>query len=117
MLTVYNGTACVTIVRKRPKETLTSAKTARVPFGDQPTKALEIPEVYDFYNHKIGAVNIADQLAATDYGCRRIKRGTWQALEHWLLSTVLVNMYLVSLYSNINREREVKFRNQRDFRI
>jgi hypothetical protein len=75
MSTVYDGTARVTTVRKRPKETSTSAKTARVPFGDQPTKALEIPEVYNFYNHKMGAVDIADQLAATDYGCRRIRRG------------------------------------------
>ena len=65
----------------------------------------------------MGAVDIADQLATTDYSCRRIRRGTWQALEHWLLSTVLVNTYLVSLYSNIDEEREVKFRNQRDFRM
>lgn len=32
--TIYNGTTCVTTVRKRPKETSTSAKTVRVPFGD-----------------------------------------------------------------------------------
>ena len=57
---VYNRTICVIIVRKRPKKTLISAKTARVPFEDQPTKALEISKVYDFYNHKINAINIAD---------------------------------------------------------
>jgi hypothetical protein len=82
MSTVFDGSARVTTVQKRPKETSTNAKTARVPFGDQPTKELEIPQVYDFYNHKIGAVDIADQLAAIDYGCRRIRRGAWQALEH-----------------------------------
>jgi hypothetical protein len=43
MSTVFDGSACVTIVRKRPKKTSTNAKTARVPFGDQPTKELEIP--------------------------------------------------------------------------
>jgi hypothetical protein len=82
MSTVFDGSARVTTVRKRPKETSTNAKTARVPFGDQPTKELEIPQVYDFYNHKMEAVDIADQLAAVDYGCRRIRRGAWQALEH-----------------------------------
>ena len=60
MSTVYNRTAYVTIVRKQPKKTLTNAKTAYVSFRDQPTKALEIPKVYNFYNHKIGAINIAD---------------------------------------------------------
>jgi hypothetical protein len=41
--TVFDGSARVTTVRKQPKETSTNAKTARVPFGDQPTKELEIP--------------------------------------------------------------------------
>ena len=56
-------------------------------------------------------------MAITDYNCRRIRRDAWQALEHWLLSIVLVNTYLVSLYSNIDEEKEVKFQNQRDFRM
>jgi hypothetical protein len=34
MSTVFDGSACVTTVRKRSKETLTNAKTARVPFGN-----------------------------------------------------------------------------------
>ena len=31
--------------RKRPSKTSTSARTARVPFGDQPRKELPIPEI------------------------------------------------------------------------
>jgi hypothetical protein len=60
MSTVFDGSACVIIIRKRPKETSTNTKTARVLFEDQPTKELEIPQVYDFYNHKIGAIDIVD---------------------------------------------------------
>jgi hypothetical protein len=43
MLTVFNRSAYVTTVQKRPKKTLTNAKTTRVLFEDQPTKELEIP--------------------------------------------------------------------------
>jgi hypothetical protein len=75
MLTVYNRTGCVTTVQRRPKKTLTNAKTARVPFGDQPTKELKIPKVYHKYNHKMLEVNIADQLASLNSGQRRIRRG------------------------------------------
>jgi hypothetical protein len=60
MLTVYNGKSKVTKVRKRPKKTLSKAKTARVPFGDQPTKELEIPELYNCYNYNMLAINVAD---------------------------------------------------------
>jgi hypothetical protein len=60
MLTVYNRTSYVTIVQKRPKKTLTSAKTAQVLFKDQLTKELKIPKVYYKYNHKILKVNITD---------------------------------------------------------
>jgi hypothetical protein len=34
MLTVFDGSAYVTTVQKRPKETLTNTKTARVLFKD-----------------------------------------------------------------------------------
>jgi hypothetical protein len=60
MLTVYNRTDYVTIVQRRPKKTLTNTKTAQVLFKDQPTKELEILEVYHKYNHKILKVNIID---------------------------------------------------------
>jgi hypothetical protein len=64
MSTVYNKTDRVTTVQRRPKKTLTNAKTAQVLFGDQPTKELEIFKVYHEYNHKILKVDIADQLAS-----------------------------------------------------
>jgi hypothetical protein len=117
MSTVYNRTGHVTTVQRRPKKTSTNAKTARVPFGDQPTKELEIPKVYHEYNHKMLEVDMADQLASLNSGQRRIRRGAWQAIDQWLLVTVLVNSYLVAFYSEVEGKRQIKFRNQHDFRI
>ena len=117
MSTVYDGKSKVTRVRKRPKKTSSKAKTAQEPFGYQPTKELEIPELYDCYNHNMLAIDLADQYAGSNGGKRRIRRGAWQALDQWLLITVLVNTYLVSFYSDIDGERPINFRSQRDFRI
>ena len=51
MSTVHSSVEMVTRKRKRPKPSSSKAKTARAPFGDQPTKELEIPVLYDDYNH------------------------------------------------------------------
>jgi hypothetical protein len=117
MSTVDDGKSKVTRLRKRPKKTSSKAKTSRVPFGDQPTKELEIPKVYDNYNHNMLSIDVADQLAGSNSGRRRIRRGAWQAIEQWLLVTVLVNSYLAAFYSEVEEERQIKFRNQHDFRI
>jgi hypothetical protein len=60
MLTVNNGKSKVTKVRKRPKKTLSKAKTTQVLFEDQLTKELEISELYNCYNYNMLAVNVAD---------------------------------------------------------
>jgi hypothetical protein len=117
MSTVYNRTGRVTTVRKRPKKTSTNTKTAQVLFGDQPTKELKISEVYRKYNHKILEVNIADQLASSNSSQRRIRKGAWQAIDQWLFVSILVNSYLVAFYSKVKGKRQIKFRNQHDFRI
>ena len=74
MSTVYDGKSKVTRVWKRPKKTFSKAKTAREPFGDQPTKESEIPELYDCYNHNMLAVNITDQLTSSNSDYRQIRR-------------------------------------------
>ena len=74
MSTVDDGKSKVTRLRKRPKKTSSKAKTSRVPFGDQRTKELDIPVVYDKYNNKMLAVGEADQLAGSNGGSRRIRR-------------------------------------------
>jgi hypothetical protein len=117
MLTVYNRKSKVIKVWKRLKKTLFKAKITHVPFGDQLTKELEILELYNYYNYNMLTINVTDQLAFLNSNKQRIKRGTWQALDQWLLITVLVNYYLVTFYFNIEKERQIKFCLQRDFCI
>jgi hypothetical protein len=64
----------------------------------------------------MGAVNEFDYLTAQNASLRHVERGGHQALEHWLLHTVLINYYLLALYSNMPEPREVSFRSQQDFR-
>ena len=113
---VLLGNKKVTRLRKRPKETSSKAKTSRVPFGNQPKKELAIPAIADGYNHHMGAVDEFDHLTAQNAGLRYVVRGGHQALEHWLLRTVLVNCYILSYCSNVPEPREVSFRSQQDFR-
>ena len=102
--------------RKRPKETSSKAKTARIPFGNQAIKTLSIPAIADGYNYHMGAVDEFDHLTAQNAGLRHVERGGHQALEHWLLRTVLINCYLLALCSDVPEPRAVSFRSQSDFR-
>jgi Transposase IS4 len=111
---VYHGNSTHTLLRKRPKETSTSAKTARVVFGKEYQKLLEIPEHIDDYNHRAKAVDQGDQLKCYTPGLRPIKRGGWQSIFHWLLNTVLVNSYLLSFHSDVPESQ--RFRTQYAFR-
>jgi hypothetical protein len=92
--------------RKRPKETSSAARTARKPFGNSSTKDLRIPKVYDDYNYNMGGVDIADQLRGGMGGFRRIRRGGWRALWHFLLNLTLVNSFLLSGFKS-----QFEFRN------
>ena len=98
--TVDIATETVLRNRKRPSKTSTSARTARVPFGDEPRKVLPIPGFIDRSNHNMNDVDQGDQLQASYPGLRRCRRGVWQSLFIFLLNTVLVNSYLISLYSD-----------------
>jgi hypothetical protein len=77
---------------------------------------LSIPAVADGYNYHMGAVNEFDHLTAQNAGLHHVERRGNQALEHWLLHTVLINCYLLALYSNVPKPRELSFRSQQDFR-
>jgi hypothetical protein len=116
MSSVLSGDERVVRLRKRPKETSSKAKTSRVPFGREPVKELSIPAIADEYNYHMGAVDEFDHLTAQNPGFRPVRRGGSQALEHWLLRTVLVNCYLLALCSDVPEPRQVSFRSQQDFR-
>jgi hypothetical protein len=59
---IHTANNFVTRQRKRPAKTSTSARIVRCIFGDDATKALEIPLFIDDYNHRIGGIDIANQL-------------------------------------------------------
>ena len=112
MSSFISGNKRVERLRKRPKETSSKAKTIRKPFGKEPVKVLSIPAIADGYNYYMGAVNEFDHLTAQNSGLWYVERRGHQALEHWLLRTVLINCYLLALYSNIPEPRQVSFRSQ-----
>ena len=116
MSSLMSGNEKVTRLRKRPKETSFKAKTTRVPFGKASEKELEIPAIADAYNYHMGAVDEFDHLTAQNAGLRHVERGGYQALEHWLFRTVLINCYLLALCSDVPEPRAVSFRSQQDFR-
>jgi hypothetical protein len=111
-----SGDERVIWLRKRPKETSSKAKTARIPFGQEAEKELSIPAIADGYNYQMGAVDEFDHLTAQNAGLRLIWRGGHQALEHWLLRIVLINCYLLAQFSDVPEPRQVSFRSQQDFR-
>jgi Transposase IS4 len=99
MTTIKGGLDIIESLRKRPSETSTSAKTARVPFGDQPTAVLEIPAFDDKYNHNISAINKGNKLKAIYNMQYYHRRGGHHSIITWLLETALVNTYLLSFHS------------------
>jgi hypothetical protein len=107
-----SGDERVLWLRKRPKETSSKAKTARVPFSSQATKVLSIPIITDRYNYHMGAVDEFNYLTSQNASLRHVERGGHQALEHWLLRIVLINCYLLALCSDVPEPREVSFRSQ-----
>ena len=64
MLSFMSGDERVLRLRKRPKESSSKAKTARVPFGKEPVKELLIPAVADGYNYNMGAVDKFNHLTS-----------------------------------------------------
>jgi hypothetical protein len=116
MSSFITGDSRVNRLRKRPKESSSKAKTTRTPFGNAATKVLSIPVVADRYNYNMRAVDEFDHLTTQNAGLQHVERGGNQALEHWLLRVVLINCYLLSLYSDVPEPRAVSFRSQSDFR-
>ena len=49
----------------------------------------------------MNAVDQADQLRSYNSGLRRIRKGGWHAIWHFLFNTVLVNSYLLSFHSAV----------------
>jgi hypothetical protein len=91
--------------RKRPKTTSLKAKTSRVLFSNNPCKVLLIPKVYNEYNFNMLQVNQFDHMTSQNDGLRPVRRRGYQSIKHWLLRSVLINTYLLALYSDVAEPR------------
>jgi hypothetical protein len=97
--TVFTGKEFEHCIRRRPTSKGPIAKPVREAFGSDAVKEMSIPSVTVAYNHNMGAVDIGDQLQATESLHHRVYKGRWQALAWtFLLDTVLVNSYLLQLH-------------------
>jgi hypothetical protein len=110
ILTTINRKETVLQDRKRPKTTFLKAKTSRVLFGNNACKVLLILKMYNEYNFNMLQVNQFNYMASQNDGLRPVRRGGYQSIEHWLLHSVLINTYLLTLYSDVAKPRQVKFR-------
>jgi hypothetical protein len=61
---LISGDQRIKRLRKRPKETSSKVKTARIPFGNEAIKVLLIPAIIDGYNYHMGAVDEFNHLTA-----------------------------------------------------
>jgi hypothetical protein len=90
------GTAHTLSLRKRPAETSTAASTARAEFGEEWIKILPIPLIIHDYNQRMNSVDRGDGLRTWADGPRRIRRGGWKALWHFLLNVAITNCFILS---------------------
>jgi hypothetical protein len=90
--TVHTANDFIIRLRKRPAKTSTSARIVRCIFGDDATKDLEIPLFIDDYNHRMGAVDIANQLRES-YETHKATFRNWWPLFYWLIDVIVINSY------------------------
>jgi hypothetical protein len=65
----------------------------------------------------MGNIDTADQLAGHNSGFKRLRKGAIQTIDYFLFRIILVNCYLIALYSETDGERLINFRSQDNFRI
>ena len=90
--TIHTANDFVTRQRKRLVKTSTSARIVRPVFGDNLIKELEIPIFIDNYNHKMGGVDIANQLRES-FETHKATQRTQQSLFYWLIDVTVINSY------------------------
>lgn len=84
------------MVRRRPTTTQARARPIKQKFGDEPVKVLPVPSIAADYNDFMGAVDIGDQLRASEGLDHRICKGSWRAIAWtFLLEVALVNSYIL----------------------
>jgi len=79
--------------RKRPSAARKDPQLRKI-WGNEGRKVLSIPELIDWYNHRMGGVDIADQYRAC-YNISVRSYRTWRPLWNYLFQTVVCNAALL----------------------
>jgi hypothetical protein len=94
LTTVFNGTEFELRIRRKPTTKSAQSRLSRAFFGNEDKKVVSIPTIAAAYNDEMGAVDLADQLRASQRYDHRICRGGWQALAWtFLLETAIINSF------------------------
>ncbi|POR30845.1 Uncharacterized protein TPAR_08914, partial [Tolypocladium paradoxum] len=100
--TIYTGHEFCQRVRRRPTTTHARARPIQQEFGAEPVKTQTLPSISIDYNDKMGAVDIGDQLRASEGIEHRVRKGSWRALAWtFLLEVALTNSYLLQLHGQV----------------
>ena len=116
MSTVYSGEETILRQRRRPKQGQKKEMAKHAPFKGKAAAMLAIPICFDQYNQHMGQVDNFDQLTSSCPGWRPIRRGGWQAIEHWLLLVVLINTYVIVQQARKASDILKSLRNQQEHR-
>ncbi|KZL82402.1 hypothetical protein CI238_12699, partial [Colletotrichum incanum] len=82
LTTVFKATAEEQVIRarRRPAGDTATKRAARQVFGPEVRKDLPVPIPINQYNHKMGGVDISDQIRSYYQYCRPIRQGGWQSI-------------------------------------
>jgi hypothetical protein len=116
LTTVYSGEEVIDRIRRRPTTTTLRSRPIKQIFGVESVKKMTVPSVTADYNDLMGAVDIGDQLRASEGLDHRVRKGNWRALAwSFLLETCLVNSFLLQRNGQASCPWKL-FTTQRDWR-
>lgn len=117
MNTVIDSNVIVIRKRHRFAITFTNVKISWIVFDDNHVFELIISKFIDFYNQFMNDVNIANQLR-NYYDIQKIHMKNWKTLWHFLLNTIIINVYkMIYCTSNNFHICDNKRNNHKNFKI
>ncbi|KZL84279.1 hypothetical protein CI238_13510, partial [Colletotrichum incanum] len=105
LTTVFQVTTKEQVIRarRRPAGDTAAKRAARKIIGADVRKDLPVPIPIDQYNHKMGGVDVSDQMRSYYQYCRPIRRGGWQSIAwNFLLEVVIVNSFMLQSWGKPN---------------
>jgi hypothetical protein len=94
--TVFEGPETVIRVRRRPNSSQPYSRSIKKKFGSKSVLQLALPSVAAYYNDRMNAVDIGDQLRSNMHDNHRQRGGPARVLTwSFLLATALANSFLL----------------------